>query len=252
MSSLIPWHWLIPFAVVAVLIAVTVVVILAAGPWEKRPYRTWRRETADDPPFASPYLEEMNLQATEQGFTHDGAYRIDKTGGAVRYVAHFWTGPHRYALALVASGGAGPLRQNVTLLLSRLESGPWLLTCDDHFESDMTGLVEIHVEMNADFGELLDAHFVRLRASDVPYEPLPGPLAEEGYHEMEAARRDELVRRGLARERDDHWSLTFRGAAKMSWLSLARMLGGAQHLDRSRLKRPGQRGYERRHGHRAP
>lgn len=241
-----PWGTIAYVGVIAAIAVLTVVAVLAAGVWERHPLRTWRPERDADPPMPSPYADVMNAQAGEHGFTDRAVYRLTRTG-RLRFRGTFWFAPGRTAIAVVAFGGIGPLKQRRTLLVSRLGPARFLVTSDDFGEADLADVGPPEVLLHADFGELVARHWDRLDGTAATPEVFSERTAEDVYHALEVARRAELTRRGRARELADHWRYTFGGAVRLSVAALRTQVGSARYLRRATLARPGDAGYTPRY-----
>lgn len=238
--------WVLVVVGITIVTTITLLTVVMCGMWEKRPARTWRAERRADEPMASAYAEAMNAQAAEHGFCSQGTYRLSRSG-RLKFQGTFWFSPERDAIAVVAHGGAGPLKQRCTLLISRVAVGRWLVTTDDFGEPDVSRVTDSDVLLNADFGELVERHWRRFEGSAGEPETLREQSAEEAYFKLETVQRDELVRRGAARLVGGDWRYTFGGALRTSLGSIGMQGRAIRQLARSKLPRPGDKSYTPRY-----
>src|SRR5687768_10290901 len=104
-------------------------------------------------------------------------------------------------------------------LMSRLHSGPWLVTSDKLPFRDLSGLRWEEVLPDAPLGMALYHHRRRIGRAGQPCVPFDPETVLDGLAEHERRRVARLVERGLVRyvgpERDK-WVYTIRGSAKLA------------------------------------
>ena len=242
MSPAIAWSlwWLVPAAVVALVVGFTVLLFVVAL-IEKHPVHAFdATPLAVMPPDLPPYVGAMNDAAARAGYTYGGIYAHAK-GGMYQVHSCLWFAPDRRVLADVSGGTILKMSHKKTLLYSRSADGRYLVTTDEMGSGDTSGIQAIECVLNASFEELVVAHLRRvhgLGAHGVPPFDQPSPL--------EARRKIDLdivlptIKRGLGRWVNDQrtvWVYSIKGALRLCTIGL---FGGAwKHSDqRHRLDRP--------------
>lgn len=186
-------------------------------------HSTWRRRrffrhlvalTPGEPDTPSRYQENAAPFAMAAGFEFIGAYRASgRTRRRMR--AELWRATNHQTLALISSERLRWARRHRTELISVLDNGQLITTTDEGGDGDPLFLRGETVSPAAGFRDLAAQHEVRLRNAGWHLESF-GSIDPAGVLEdLERARVDTLVARGLAFHRDPAqtaWSYTFRGA----------------------------------------
>jgi len=226
---------------VVVAIAVFAIVFIAISFFEKQYIHKF--EFADSNTFLPlPYTSAMNEALLSMEFKHDGTYQHMK-GGIYKVTADLWLSADSQILAVVGGGKMLNMPYKKTFLYSRLDNGQILLTNDDFGVSDLSGIMDIEVLMNADAKELVETHSKRLMQSDNSVIPFKKSGLLQQFEQIEADETLKLIDMGLANfvnYQENVWTYTVKGALLNYWRGFRKQLTQAKaQQERINIKRPG-------------
>src|SRR4051812_1128014 len=209
------WAWaaLVPLGLFAAFCLLLFVVALV----EKIPVRQFEEEPIppDEAPDLTPYMYAMNDAAAQRGFTYTGTYQHAKY--ASLFVS-YWLSPDGRTMARIASGKIAKMNSKSTALVSELANGRWIITRDE-LTTELSSLIDMHVQVNADFDELWALHWSRVQPYLAGVRTLAGPKSLRDIdQEWERRRAEALVARGIARWTDMSKSVfryTLAGATRI-------------------------------------
>jgi hypothetical protein len=210
---------------------------------EKQVVRDFVPVTPDTPALNQPYFAAMNDVARQLGFIPAGEFRQHRNSKVYQARLALWVSTDGQLLVRVGGGKTAGLTIRRTTVTSFVEPGRIVETMDEFSTTDLTGLTDQEVVLNADLLELLGRHLARLAlypGSRRIFTPQDGLAA---YEAMQAMRAVEMERQGLGRfvnaERSV-WRHTWKGA----WLSCSKglkrqMAEGKVQQHRIHKQRPG-------------
>lgn len=221
-------------AVVGGLFAFFFVTIILAALLEKRLITSFVRVNEAELPESSPYEEKMSAAARELGFKPFGPYAHAK-GGTYKMYGRIWVSPDREILAVVGWGTILRLPSNRTRLLSLLENGRYLVTCDQFAEGDLSGLTDQGIALKAEFPALVAKHRQRLAESGLRATAFAAADPLRDYETHTLRRAEALEQQGLAYFIDPArtaWRYNIRGALAMQ-RSTRSQVAAAAHAERA-------------------
>ena len=178
------------------------------------------RGSVEQNPYASPsrpdYATEQNRAAAALGFTSQDLF-VHAKGGHYKVHTVLWVSPERRVLAVIGWGTVVRLNASKSMLYSRLADGRHLMTCDRPPGSDVPGLDELLIVLDAPLDLLVRRHTERLAGLGVPVLPFDDAEALAGYEAILERRARFSVEHGNARYTDaGHTAIksTLKGAAK--------------------------------------
>jgi hypothetical protein len=189
--------WILILAVFALPLALFVAAFVI-GCFEKHPVRMF----VAAPPSTAParYVTVMLGRAGVFGFTWRAHGEHTKFGRKLQ--AELLLSADTYVLAIVGEGKIAKMPVKKTILLSRFADQSLLLTVDEAGTAELDSKSRRQILTNANFEELLRAHYDHIAKSAVQAVPFAVNAGWNEIDEMYRQRADRIVAQGLARYLD--------------------------------------------------
>ena len=208
------------------------------GCFEKNPVRMFA--AAPPPADVPPYVKVMLQHAASMGFTWRGHGEHTKYGPKLQ--AELMLSADLFTLAIVGQGHIAGMPSKKTILLGQFDDGSMLVTVDEAGIAELDPNTRRNIVMNADFEELVRAHYDELQRSPAMAVPFPADADWSVVDAIYRARTDRIVERGLARYCDlgrERFCYTPIGSFRATIVhGIVQLLNPSSHL-RAHKRRPG-------------
>ena len=228
------------------LLIVSFIVLLISTAWlERQRIRDFVPAPPETIIGGSPYFVAVNEAAGRLGFLFAGLFVQDRASRIYQARLALWISADGLTLVRIAGGKTAGANIKRTMLTSIVEPNRILETSDEFSASDLSGLTDRKLVLNAHLDELFARHQERLARYPDPKRAFSTDGALVALEEMAMMRATQLERLGLGKFVNPDrtvWRHTLKGAIQFFFKGFrAQLAEGEKQTDRLDIKRPGKK-----------
>ena len=221
------------------------IILLVSTAWlERQHIRDFVPALPETSTTGSSYFAAMNEAAGRLGFSSAGEFVQNRGSRLYRARLALWISPDGQTLVRIGGGKTAGVPVKRTSLTSFVEPGRIIETSDDFAMTDLSGLTDRKVVLNADLDELFARHEERLAQFPGIKRAFSTADALAAFEAMQAMKVTQMEKLGLGRFLNHDrtvWRHTLKGAILTYFKGFrAQFAEGKSQSDRIVLKRPGQ------------
>ena len=177
------------------------------------------------------------------GFTIAGVFIQARNSRIYQAQIALWVSPERDILLQIGGGKTAGVAIKRTILYSIVSTNNILQTQDDFSITDLSGLTDQKILVNADLDELLSCHRERLASCLENKRVFSAGTAFSDWESIRLMRAEQIARMGLAKFLNPEQTI-YRHTLKGAWLQYykgyrSQLAEGKKQAKRIHKKRPG-------------